>query len=235
MFQRRGFALEIARLMSSKAHSALVKWLMKGYQKDPLPGWSAVTLAQVELADKEVFVRLGEDTQDGLDPDPTDGTLPLDNLLRHIISTDLDLAMILMPSQLPVGGAGAGSKRTAHEMDNDVEYQRVRPKKKSKSEKDYEKMMKDRRNGKGKGKDKGAGKGAGDRKSDGMLPKGMQGLVSAYNGKRLCFGYNLPTGCSGKVDPVTHECSKGLHICARPKCHGNHSAQHRDCPENKGR
>ena len=233
MFQRRGFALEIARLMSSKAHSALVKWLMKGYQKDPLPGWSAVTLAQVELADKEVFVRLGEDTQDGLDPDPTDGTLPLDNLLKHILSTDLDLAMILMPSQLPVGGAGSGAKRSAHEMDNDAEY-KARPAKKSRAEKRQEKVKKFG-NDKDKGKGKGAGKSSGKDRDAGTqnLPKGMQGMVSAYHGKRLCFGYNLPTGCSGKVDPVTHECSKGLHICARPKCHGNHSAQHRDCPENR--
>ena len=82
--------------------------------------------------------------------------------------------------------------------------------------------------GKGSGKG-GRGKGADKQKKDRdrRLPKELIGFSSSYNGKPVCFAYNLD-GCNQTVNGV-NECGKGLHVCMR--CGGNHSQRYRQCPK----
>ena len=78
----------------------------------------------------------------------------------------------------------------------------------------------------------GGGKGDGKKKKgkEVAMPKELEGMESTWKGKRICFGFNMRSGCTLKVK--NGECEKGLHVCARSNCHGsNHGAQHRDCPE----
>ena len=64
-------------------------------------------------------------------------------------------------------------------------------------------------------KHKGAGK---DKVKGGLVPTALKGCSPVDNdGNRICFGYNLPAGCS------SNPCSRGLHKWIH--CGGGHSAQ----------
>ena len=82
--QRRGVALEIARLMSFKVHEKLINFFFEELARDALPGYSQVTLEQVRRADKEVFMRLAEKTRGGIVQEAGDD-LQLDRFLHNII------------------------------------------------------------------------------------------------------------------------------------------------------
>jgi len=223
MFQRRGFALELSRLMSYEAHETLVEWLMGEYERDPIAGFSRITLEQVEQADKEVFLRLGELTRGALTADPVEGTLPLDSVLPNVL-TDVRIRMLLFPARLPATtrATETAHKRKADQISDFYEAPARTPKGPGK--------------GKGKGKDTSKLKKA-PKKDKPRMPPGMENMVGAMEtpggSKRICYGFNLPNGCQENVDKTTNSCSKGLHVCARKRCHGNHSAQHKACPEQR--
>ena len=63
---------------------------------------------------------------------------------------------------------------------------------------------------------KGKGKGKSVR-----MPASLIGKHSMTNdGRRICFGYNLPGGCSA-AGPGK-ECAKGHHVCMEPGCYKAH-------------
>jgi len=49
---------------------------------------------------------------------------------------------------------------------------------------------------------------------------------SAPDGSNICFAFNLQ-GCDKAKDGK--RCRRGLHVCARPGCHGAHSLK--ACPQ----
>ena len=67
---------------------------------------------------------------------------------------------------------------------------------------------------------KGKGKGKGKGKS--RMPAELIGCRSHTNGGlRICYGFNLGT-C--KEDVQNGKCSRGMHVCAVPKCGKHHPA-----------
>jgi hypothetical protein len=204
--QRRGVALGLARLMSFKVHEKLINFFFEELARDPLPGYSQVTLEQVRRADKEVFLRLAEKTRGGIVQIAGD-ELPLDQYLDNIIE-EPRICALLFPLQ--GHSRSSGSEGNQHKRGGD-EVQRLREEVKRLKSSDFGNK------GKGKGKGKGNSKGKGEGKRTSM-PKELFGMCSTYNGQPLCFSYNTSRGCISGVE----KCERGLHKCAFPGCGGDH-------------
>ena len=78
--RRRGVAYNLAAVMSFEKHEALIDLLFAEMQGDVMPGFLAVTFSQLQVADREIHVRLSEHTRTVLVPDASGG-LPLDKPL----------------------------------------------------------------------------------------------------------------------------------------------------------
>jgi hypothetical protein len=204
--QRRGVALEIARLMSFKVHEKLINFFFEELARDSLPGYAQVTLEQVRRADKEVFMRLAEKTRGGIVQAAGDER-PLDCFVDGIIS-EPRICALLFPLQghsRSSGSEGGQSKRGGDEI------QRLREEVKRLKHSDSGNK------GKGKAKSKGNSKGKGQGKRS-TMPSELIGMCSTYNGQPLCFNYNTTRGCISGVA----KCDRGLHKCAFPGCGGDH-------------
>ena len=44
-------------------------------------------------------------------------------------------------------------------------------------------------------------------------------------GRRICFNFNLPHGCKLPTKGTPPKCSRGLHVCIKRNCHGEHPVQ----------
>ena len=170
-------------------------------------------------ADTELFKELARLTQAGLNDAPP-GEFVLDALSRQVYLSHM-VSQLLLQRQIPVRfepASGSGVKR-----DPTGEPKNVKPPKR-KNKQDHQGD-----GGKGNGgKSKGSGgKGGGAfGKSRMPMPKSLLGLEPERNGERICFGWNLPSGCNNK------NCSKGQHICMR--CGSSeHGAASRKCPKNR--
>ena len=212
--QRRGIAMELAQLISFEMHDKYVAWLFKEMSRRAMQGFHSVSTNQILEVDKEVFIKLADQTRAGLDLN-VDGTFVLNALLDTII-IDPRINLLIAPRQKPVGGQGSPSYHP-----QGVHFE----------------MPAKQASGKGKvpkGKGKGLkGKGKRPAKDSQILPKDLKeakgDMVGLYNGKRICFAYNLQ-GCDLPVN-AAGECSKGLHVCSRKDCGGNHPQHYESCPK----
>eukprot|EP00435_Cladocopium_sp_Y103_P044391 s1982_g12.t1 len=195
---RRGISFQFARLMSFEQHSTWETFLFEALHRDPPPGYSRPTLAQLIQCDKAAFARLGSQTTSVRQRD--DGTYPLGEALLAL-RQDPNIALYLMPlgrssssTSAPVGSPAQSTTRTHP-------YSGGRPK------------------GGGKGK-KGGGKNAPP------IPAELRGKwYKNSSGEPICYGYNCKSGCAEKGIKPGGRCAKGLHICAEPRCGGHHSLQ----------
>eukprot|EP00435_Cladocopium_sp_Y103_P074715 s4_g50.t1 len=158
------------------------------------------TLAQLLQCDKAAFARLGSQVTNVRQRD--DATYPLGEA-RLALRQDPNIALYLMPvaksssstSTATASGAAPYSTARTHP------YAGGRPK------------------GGGKGK-KGGGKSAPP------VPAELRGKWHKNSsGEPICYGYNCKSGCAEKGVKPGGRCSKGLHICAEPRCGGHHSLQ----------
>ena len=101
--QRRGIAMHLARLLNYDEYDVYIRWLMREYQSDPIPGHSRVTLAQIQQVDKEVFVRMADLTRAGLGLN-RDGTYALDHVLSQVIH-EPKIASLMNPRPFAVGNS----------------------------------------------------------------------------------------------------------------------------------
>ena len=198
--QRRGIALQVAKLMSFKTHQLWVGKLFLEYHREPMRNYEKVTLEQVQDADASLFAELSELSNASL-TSLIPGVYPLDALLPIAMANPRVIGILV---GLPA------FKRAAAPANTD------RPAKMKKTDK------------KGKGKGSGGGKssgksGGGKNKGDGILPKALEGLNATHKGKRICFGFNI-AGCNAKT--YDGACHKGLHVCAR--CGSSNHAQTSD-------
>ena len=77
---RRGVALSLAKLLDFKMHEKLLAWYMKELHRKPIRGHSKVSHQQIADVDKEIFLRLAEETRGGLGLDPFDGSYTLSRI-----------------------------------------------------------------------------------------------------------------------------------------------------------
>ena len=220
---RRGMAFHMSHLMDFLVHEKLRKLLMTELAREPpSPEYGWLTMAQIDRADKEVFRQLGEFCRDGLAPDAF-GNRPLElNLQRCLDSTQVRVMLMHLPStgaKRPAavltahaaGVAGDGQSTKAKKRARKKEAQRLKGEKPPVTT--QERPVKQQ---------KGAGKAAGKQKSSAdtfvPMPAALRGMHSrTAAGDNICFGYNLPGGCT-----AAQPCTKGKHVCA--KCLGTHPA-----------
>eukprot|EP00435_Cladocopium_sp_Y103_P025398 s5678_g6.t1 len=81
--------------MSFEVHEKVLNFFFFELKKEPMEGFSPVTLAQVAAADRELHVRLAEMTRAGFRPGPA-GELPLDIHTEKILDGP-ELRWMLMP------------------------------------------------------------------------------------------------------------------------------------------
>ena len=204
--QRRGIAMQMAKLLSFKVHDLWVSKLFREYGREPISGYEKVGLEQLRLADEELFSEMSE-LSGGMLTQTIMSELPLDAVLPRVMC-DPRVSSLLVP--LPARSRAAPALTKIDEQDK--KRQRLE-KEKAKRERKWEK-----KGGKGSGKDK-------DNEKDGAVPKELRGLMSTWKGKRLCYAFNLE-GCKHILKDGA--CEKGLHACA--KCGGHHSQRDGKCP-----
>ena len=199
-FNRRGLAFDQAGLISYDRHQAWVESLFHKLSEQPPPNYRFVSMSQIILADKKLFVRMAEDTRGGIAPAVAQPR-PLDVSLDHWRHHN-DVLFILSPL------AGKGQGKSKSQSLHDESEWRPHP---------Y--------GGKGS---KGSKEGKRGKKGKAARPKGGKtldlppGCVAATpEGRRICFGFNRPASCpSGSASGS--ECIRGAHICG--KCFGAHAA-----------
>jgi hypothetical protein len=210
MLQRRGVALQMARLMSFKHHEVWVSRLFKEYNRDPLPGYAKFSLAQMIRVDQELFAELAELTRGGLGLGD-DGSLPLDSLLPALLaSTRIGCLFNPLPQ--------TGASRAADPPRFLGEVPKVDKGEKRKRQQEKAERRKVQQLNVAHPKGKGKGKGKGDKNPKSSMPGELIGLNPSHKGKPICFGFNLD-GCSNAVK--NDACIKGLHLCM--KCGDAHS------------
>ena len=198
---RRGLAFVIANIMDYDVHEQLADHLTSAFVREPLQGYSKVSILQIEQADRHCFGRMANLTRMGIRQKP-DGTYPLhDALSKTMASTEFN--MLLMPD------------RAATSLKREREDQVTKAKPKAKSEAKTKtggvppppKAPSRRQESKGRGKGKG-------------VPDELKDLArNRPDGAPLCFGYNL--GTCAKCEPGAR-CSRGWHQCMKPGCTANH-------------
>ena len=192
--RRRGVAYEIAQAMFFEAHELIINAFFNELKKDPLEGFSHVTLNQVAAADRELHVRLAELTRGGLHPSPTGG-LPLDDHVKTVLASP-EIRWMLMP--MPKRQAATSS----HVVDvppkaGDTEIKKAKEEKIKKAKADAAKVKKLRRT---------------------PMPKQLLGGIPCdEEGNPFCFAFNLGSCKDGD------KCKKGMHLCCKKGCKKKHA------------
>ena len=192
--QRRGLAFDQCRLMTYECHERWVSRMFEQLHRTPPAGFAAPSMDQLLKADQEWF-RLLAAHSGGQVQARADGSLPLDEAASAILH-DPHLSFFLLPM---ASHKRQGEAPTAPSP----KKPKTTPKAASRPEP---------RPSKGSAK--------GSRKSNVRMPEELRGLRAfAPGNKRICFAWNMPTGCSGPREG----CDRGVHVCA--KCLGHHSYQ----------
>eukprot|EP00435_Cladocopium_sp_Y103_P029318 s1136_g7.t1 len=192
---RRGLTFQFAKLMSYAQHCEWETFLFEALHREPPPGYSRPSLAQMLQCDKAAFTRLASTMSSIRQRD--DGTYPLGVALLELRGDPM-IALHLAPTAKPVQAAASGSSPWRSQP-----YASSSP-------------------SKGKG---GSGKGKGKTKSPPVPQELRGKWHKTSSGDPICFGYNCKSGCSEKHVKPGQRCSKGYHVCAEPRCGADHSLQ----------
>jgi hypothetical protein len=204
-FLRRGLAFDQAQIMSFESHEKLPKMFFKELMREPPPGFRRVTLDQVIRADREVFRKLAEMTRSGVKPESS-GNRPIDTCIVSVLES-ASVQLLLLP--LP-----GGNEKRHNEANNDGQGPGKRSKKAEKRHRAEE-----RAKTKPAEQTRKFGASASSGPSKHPMPKGLQGNVAkTEDGRFICFGFNLPTGCGSKGIKRGDRCPKGYHVCCKPGC-----------------
>ena len=199
---RRSLAFDAVGLVKFEVFNQWINWMFQMVRQQPPPGFSKPTLAQLLSADRQAFVRLQEQSREGIKPH-ADGTRPLDDLIKNL-TNDHTVTFHLLPTQAPVKIPSNENKQSwnkQQQWENDKWGKRQ-----------VWKQNKYQSSGSGS---KGYGK------NGGKLPQALKGCASTTpSGERICFAFNI-NGCD-KCKPG-ETCDRGKHVCAVKNCHGNHS------------
>jgi hypothetical protein len=219
---RRGLAMEMAQLLSFNVHELLVRWMLQEYHREALPGYSRVSLDQLQRLDREVFRRLAEVTRGGLGL-ASDGSLPLDPIMPVVI---LEPRIVMFLNPLPrLAGPHAGVPRQHEQSSNNGGSINGPAKKRQKGGGDFSKSSGISPPPEGH---LAGGKGARGKGKSQRMPQELHGLSANFEGRPCCYDFNMAKGCQNVVDSSAR-CSRGYHICM--KCGGNHAQHSAQCPK----
>ena len=196
---RRGISFQFAKLMSYAEHAAWETFLFEALHREAPPGFARPSLAQLLQCDKAAFGRLTAQVTSVRQRE--DGTYPLGEALLALRHDPL-VALFLMPTAKSSSAAAPAAPGAAS-----ASTTRPHP---------YSQPG-------GKGKAKGKRSGG---KSSPPIPAELRGKWhKSSSGDPICYGFNCRSGCSEKGVKPGGRCSKGLHICAEPRCGASHSLQ----------
>ena len=163
---RRSLAFDAVGLVKFEVFNQWINWMFQMVRQQPPPGFSKPTLAQLLRADRQAFVRLQDQSREGIKPH-ADGTRPLDDLIKNLTN---DHTVTLIPSN---ENKQSWNKQQQWENDKWGKRQVWKPNKYQSS---------------GSGS-KGYGK------NGGKLPQALKGCASTTpSGERICFAFNI-NGC----------------------------------------
>ena len=174
---RRSLAFDAVGLVKYETFNSWVNWMFQTIRQQPPPGFNKPSLAQPLRADRQAFIRLQEQSRDGIKPH-ADGTRPLDGLIKNLIN-DHTVSFHLLPTQAPLK-APAGDQDPSWKKKQGWDYANKWGKKQVWQQ--YNKTS----SGSGS---KGHGK------NGGKLPQALRGCASTTpQGGRICFAFNI-NGC----------------------------------------
>ena len=197
-FTRRGLALEQANLMSFEVHDMVARTFMQHLTRAVPPGFLGPTIQSVLRADHELWVLASDQCRASLKRNAA-GVLPLDQAFRdHYSSAQVVFHMLAVP----VSKRGKGHTQQSSSSDEGHKEKKKKAKKVKKTEK-------------------------GDKvKRQPTVPEVLRGHTGTdAKGRRICFNYNLPHGCKLPTKGTPPKCSRGLHVCIKRNCHGEHPVQ----------
>lgn len=184
--QRRNLALDQLDVLPYEAGERYVNMLFELMQKTVPSAFSPITMEQIVIADRQVWLKMAEICRSGLSKDDT-GKYPLETAL-----TDSLRDPIVMSTLQPLPRSRAAP---AHTPQHNKPPPRAAP---------YERPAS--KGGKGQ-----KGRGKGKQQWRGPVPSALQGGWSRTKDRQpICFAYNL-NGCSSAK--AGEKCSKGLHVC----------------------
>jgi hypothetical protein len=199
---RRSLGLDQMQLLDFKDSEAYHDYLFTLVTTEVPNTHSPVTMNQILLADKHIWMHMAARCRSGISVRP-DGSLPMKAALAEALRDPIVQAS-LQPLPKQRGGRDSESSGSREQ------WPRATP---------YSDKGKDK--GKGKKGKKGRGKG-----KISHVPAGLQGgFNKTSSGAPICFNYNL-AGCPG-ASPGG-KCPKGSHVCC--KCESaDHTFQ--TCPK----
>ncbi|CAK0900053.1 unnamed protein product, partial [Prorocentrum cordatum] len=215
--QRRGLAMEVARLMTFEGHELLRNKLLAALTREvPDDRYEPPTLDNLRSADKEVWKKLSRLCAGGVRPATARDQLPTDSHIQTVFDS-VEVNMLLMP--LAKAGASSSKRKAEAAWQND------------------DNVHKRRKGGKGgafapppqpaaeprKGKDRG-------KKWTPAMPKellALGGVPLLPDRTPICYGYN-----SGRCREQVRDgrCARGMHVCCRKGCGGKHPISERTMP-----
>ena len=239
--QRRGLAMQLGRLVSFACHEKLVNYYFEELARSPVDPrrFEKVSVPQILSADKELFIRIAEETRSGfkaLGNIPAK-VYPLDDIMKAAMKHPR-VIQLLLPHPIATGAGRPQEQRNDKKRDNtdsqQINYLKNEIKKLKSSNSSNPQPTWTESKGKGKGgsksKGKGGNKGKGKQaRSHGPpMPKELRGMRSEIDGKKLCYAYNMKSGCtvSGK-----DRCERGFHMCCYPECYSPEDHSMQRCPE----
>ena len=192
--QRRALAMDLTGLATYEVSKGWLDRMFAIYSQSPAPGFQKVSQAQMLRADRQAFIRLGENFSGSLKVAPMAGK-PLDPLIEKL-ETDVSVTYFMLPVSSHSGAsASADSSKSGKRKPEVAATDKPQPNKFQKGSK-------------GKGKSKG--------KKREPVPQSLKGMHSRTpQGDQICFGYNLGTCKLGTACPRKH-------VCAVPGCYKNH-------------
>ena len=219
---RRGVAMHMSHLLHYNIHDSLVRWYLDELHREAPPGYAQVSIDQIHRVDKEIWIRLADETRGGLQPVMASGAFVLDAILPKIM-LEARIVNLLNPHQVAMssGGRQAPPAPTGVKRGGDAaalqsalaENKRLKQQLKGKGGKG------------GGGKDKG-GKAGNPGGSKVKMPAELTGLPATINGVNACFDFNMKKGCSNSIDG-NDMCHRGKHGCIRCGATGHGAASSR--------
>ena len=196
---RRSLAFDACGLIDFGVFQKWVQYLFQMMRQPAPPGFKQPSITQLLRADRQAFVRMQEMTRTGIRP-LADGTRPLDAIVEDL-PRDHTVMYYMMPTQAEKAGKPAAKQPEKKEPWKAWGQGNKQQTKTTWQTKQTWKQKNTASSGTGK------------------LPLALQGCVSAVNGKRICFAYNID-GCD-KAEAGA-ECPKGWHLCATKGCGEKH-------------
>ena len=195
---RRALAYDLTQLCPYDVMNGFHAELIDHLTQPTPPGYSPISLHQILRADRAAFMVMSEKFT-SLKKD-INGKTAIEKALPTILShSAVSFHLLPLAKHAPV--------------EKPVPKATVKPERQRS------------RSPKPKPKAKGAGKGKTKKKGRGPnVPELLIGKTKeTKDGRRLCWAFNLPNGCSKAL--AGGSCDRGVHLCAEPGCQKAHSLQ----------